>query len=229
MQNTNPVQLSLLKLNPPNHFDTEYFLTRGLIHQHENWRADQYRSAQARLQFLAGRVLLRRQLGTVTGFDYKDICFATNPQGQPYLPNSPWHFNLSHSQPWIAAAIDMAPLGVDIEVNRHHVDHLGIARHHFSEEECAWLQKRKARHAERFTALWSLKEAYLKAIGLGIATDLRKMQWRAHSCRHIEVRSPLDARPWFCQLYRPQSEVWVSVCSNRPRAPISIQYPTLDC
>jgi 4'-phosphopantetheinyl transferase len=90
--------------------------------------------------------------------------------GKPHAPDLPdFHFNVSHSGALVAAAVDDAPVGVDVQ-------HVGTAspavgRRYFHPEE----QRRVDRAADprrAFHMLWAVKESYVKQTGRGLATRL---------------------------------------------------------
>lgn len=124
------------------------------------------------------------------------------PGGKPYVAGSALAFNLSHSGPWLALALAPAgALGVDIEVPRKPRDLLAIARHYYHPQETAHLQSLPETAQNRaFYRYWTLKEAYFKARGTGIAEGLGKVLISAEEppslTRHAELG---DADPW--QLY----------------------------
>lgn len=99
-----------------------------------------------------------------------DPVFDTDKYGKPYLKNySDVHFNLSHSERYVACIISDSPVGVDIEYI-HDID-LNLAKHYFFGLEYEYIlnnnDKKKA-----FFELWVLKESYMKMTGLGFSLAL---------------------------------------------------------
>lgn len=97
---------------------------------------------------------------------------ARSKSGKPYLPRHPgWHFNISHSGSWLLFLLsDTGPVGVDLEVPGKPRPLLAIARQYFSARELAHLEALEQPRKEReFYRLWTLKEAFFKARGTGIA------------------------------------------------------------
>jgi 4'-phosphopantetheinyl transferase len=85
-------------------------------------------------------------------------------------------FNLSHTAGLVACAVALdRDVGVDVEHLWPPTFDIGLARHHFAPAEVAGLEALppEARRA-RFFALWTLKEAYIKARGLGLALPLER-------------------------------------------------------
>ncbi len=135
------------------------------------------RHPRSRQRFLAGRVLLRRLLARALDTDPGRIPLRLATGGKPFVADSPLAFNLSHSGPWLALAIaPSGTLGIDIENPRKTRNLLAIARHYFHPDETQHLQNLPdtARH-QAFYRYWTLKEAFFKARGTGIAEGLGKV------------------------------------------------------
>ena len=98
--------------------------------------------------------------------------FAFGAQGKPYLPDRPGvHFSLSHSGDYVLCALSDSELGCDVETPRR--CDLALASRFFHAEEAAWLfSLPQAEQKAAFLRLWTLKESYIKALGLGLALPL---------------------------------------------------------
>lgn len=151
--------------------------------RHGHWLSA---AEQARLQrftrpeparlFLAGRILLRGSLAGVLGCEPADLDFGENAWGKPILLGSasPWQFNLSHSHGWLALALSrIGAVGVDTEYADRPNALPALARRYFSAHEQAWLAEVDGEAwRQRFFDIWTLKEAYIKAVGKGLAISL---------------------------------------------------------
>ncbi len=103
-------------------------------------------------------------------YDYETAC-GTN--GKPYFKGyANLHFNLSHSGNFAVCIVAGMPCGIDIEGNRPFKP--SVAKRFFSETEYHWIYDTEnvSVQAERFFRLWTLKEAYAKATGNGIAAEI---------------------------------------------------------
>lgn len=94
-------------------------------------------------------------------------------QGKPYLPaEEDFHFNLSHSGTYVICAVDVVPIGVDIQK----IDAKKgkqIAKRFFSKAEQDILEKAKEAEQETlFCRFWAAKESYLKYLGTGLKDGL---------------------------------------------------------
>ena len=118
-------------------------------------RAKRFRHEDDRLRCLAGSILLHE----VLGLDETALTFSAN--GKPSASGQP--FNLSHSGEYAVLAVSDLPVGVDIE--RCSLRHVRVAESVFTQAELQWMNEAPE---ERFTLLWTLKEAVSKALGLGL-------------------------------------------------------------
>lgn len=96
--------------------------------------------------------------------------------GKPYFPDVPeLHFNLSHCDGLAVCLLSTYECGVDAEACRPLREK--VVRRVFSPEEQEALQASDAPDS-LFTALWTLKESYVKAIGIGISYPMREVCFR---------------------------------------------------
>lgn len=127
--------------------------------------------------YLASRWLLRKVLSRYTGLAPEAVIFLRTDKGKPYLPQSDIRFSLSHSGDWALLAVGKVELiGVDIEAVRATRDLRGIAENYYHPHEIAQLQTLAGVvQSDYFYRLWTLKEAFFKALGTGISTGLEKV------------------------------------------------------
>jgi len=143
----------------------------------ERERADRFVFDRDRRRFACGRGVLRHLLASYVGADAASLRFAYGAHGKPTLSipfDTGLLFNVSNSGSFALVAISRGlELGVDIEAIRPLADGDDIASRFFSPREVAHLQSvpASARHAA-FFACWTRKEAYLKALGDGLALPL---------------------------------------------------------
>ena len=60
------------------------------------------------IQSYVGYLLLKQVLG--------DVDYQIGENGKPYLNNSSYHFNISHSNNLVCLVVSEEPIGVDIEL-----------------------------------------------------------------------------------------------------------------
>jgi len=143
----------------------------------ERARAERYVVEPPRYRFLLCRRALRHCLAWLTDVSPADLAFAAARFGKPHLQwpeKTGWGFNVSHSGDWgIIAVAWQRQVGVDLEVIDPRLDTAGLAERFFAIAE---QQQLSALPLEQQTAgfyrIWNTKEAYLKALGVGMSLPL---------------------------------------------------------
>lgn len=148
----------------------------------EAGRQARFLFARHRHQFLVARALVRTTLSRYADVSPAGWQFVTNAYGRPDV--APEHglgdlrFNLSHTDGLVAVAVARGEVGVDVEDTwrRSHTDQ--IAEHFFAPREVSGLRRLpQERQHGRFFDLWTLKEAYIKARGMGLAISLHRFAY----------------------------------------------------
>lgn len=142
-------------------------------------RFARYRFEADRMMFLAGRVLARTLVGRALGIPPEAWRWREGPHGRPEVaePATTLRFNLSHSAGLVVCALaDAREVGVDVEhLARPPVD-AKMIRRYFSPAEAEDVEAQGPdQWQDRFLAYWTLKEAYLKARGLGVSVPLAEI------------------------------------------------------
>ncbi|WP_020482948.1 4'-phosphopantetheinyl transferase family protein [Methylomonas sp. MK1] len=152
----------------------------GLLTDDERCKAEVFKSALLRDRYLAVRGLLRQILAGYLDVEPSSLAFETGRYGKPALIGYALHFNLSHSADTLLLAVaDFAGIGVDIETfrPRQHLDRL--AERCFSHQEYQdWCQLSADARFEVFYRLWTKKEAFVKAVGRGIALGIEQCEFQ---------------------------------------------------
>jgi 4'-phosphopantetheinyl transferase len=144
----------------------------------ESDRADRYRHEPSRQQYVQARATLRALLGRYLGAPPAGLHFTHSAQGKPALPGGGLHFNVSHTHGLALIAVTReGEVGVDVERVRNHPTHLDLAARYFTPAEAAALRRLPAGASEEaFFHVWTRKEAFLKAVGLGLAHGLERFE-----------------------------------------------------
>lgn len=115
--------------------------------------------------------------------------------GRPFVPNSGWDFNISHSGEWVALVCARTEpptvVGIDIEHPQKPRRFFDLLAHFASDEErCELLDfeacPELAGLETRFYLSWCLREAVLKSQGVGIA----KLSSVTHCLREKQIFTP---------------------------------------
>lgn len=152
---------------------------RRILSADESARADRFRREEDQARFATTRAALRELLAEATGSRAQELTFSEGPYGRPFLSGrEDLSFNVSHSG--ALALIAIAPgrsVGVDIELMRENIDELELAAGFFLPAEyraIAW----GGTQLKTFYRIWTVKEAVLKAFGVGIASSLKDFEVR---------------------------------------------------
>ena len=165
----------------------------------ERARYHRYRSARHRQEYLTARWLVRTVLSGYTHVRRADLSFSAGAHGRPELAGlarlrqPALRFNLSHTTD---LAVCLVGHDRDLGVDAEHVGNGRAAR----DLADVVLTRRERSDLEtlpsdlitrRFFELWTLKEAYVKARGLGLVIPLRYIEFRFHGPGRISAE--LDA------------------------------------
>ena len=146
-----------------------------LLSQPECDRAARFQFARDRHRFVVSHAILRLTLSRYLNCDPEQIQYQIQENGKPLLANMPQlHFNLAHSHELALIAVtQLGEIGVDVEFIRPLQDMVQLARQCFSMQEFLQFKDLPAseRHQAFFTC-WTRKEAFLKALGFGLAYPL---------------------------------------------------------
>jgi 4'-phosphopantetheinyl transferase len=113
-----------------------------------------------------------------------------------------------------------ADIGVDGERVDRPLDEDALATRFFAAVEQAHLRRcAPAQRAIGFFELWTLKEAYLKAIGVGLSHSLSEMAFELDDGHGIAFVPPpgIDSRSWQFALFEPAPRFRLAVAVRRTR------------
>jgi 4'-phosphopantetheinyl transferase len=144
----------------------------------ERARYDRFRGDEDRRMFLLGRVMARALVGRQLGVAPTAWPWREGPRGRPEIawPDASLHFNLAHSAGLVACVVASGrEVGVDLEdLGRRRIDWAVVERY-CAPGEIADIAAHGDRWHDRFLHYWTLKEAYLKARGVGISVPLEHL------------------------------------------------------
>jgi len=145
----------------------------------ERARFESIRAPRIKQQYWQARWAVRHALSCYTPEIPPDQWqFSRNDYGRPALraPSLafPLDFNISHTRGALVRAFAArGALGVDVEFIQRQCRALAVAQRYFSASELADLRELPEQlQRARFFDLWTLKEAYIKACGMGLAIPL---------------------------------------------------------
>uniref|UniRef100_A0A8R1DQG2 L-aminoadipate-semialdehyde dehydrogenase-phosphopantetheinyl transferase n=1 Tax=Caenorhabditis japonica TaxID=281687 RepID=A0A8R1DQG2_CAEJA len=155
-------------------------------------RIPEFRHREDALACLFGRLILRHSAQKFTGEPWKSIKFERTERGKPFLAepaDTKFGLNVSHQGDYVAFASSCSSkVGVDVmrldtERNNKTADeYINSMAKSASPEELRMMrsQPTEAMKMTMFYRYWCLKEAILKATGVGIMKDLNSLDFRVN-------------------------------------------------
>lgn len=150
----------------------------AILSEREQQQQQRFRFEKGRHQYLVSHALVRETLSRYAPVAPAEWSFSTNRYGRPAIaePAEFTHlrFNLSHADGMAVVALARdRDVGVDVENVTRQGQLLEIADRFFSPAEVRQLHQVDFSHRRSmFFEFWTLKEAYIKARGMGLAIPL---------------------------------------------------------
>lgn len=167
-------KLELYKVNLQAKIATDLYKT--LSPEEQNF-AQAIRNDALKKQHITVRAGLRQILAAYLNQDSDKINMAKTVYGKPYLIDYPKvQFNISHSGNFLLVAISqVGTVGVDIEhAKSHRRDFSGLVAKCFAKSEIEyWNTLPVTEKTAEFYRFWTRKEAFVKAVGRGLAMGLQ--------------------------------------------------------
>ncbi len=176
-------QVHIWKININNKALDVSHLYSNVLSVDERRRAGRLRSENDKRRFVISRGLLRENLGNYMGAAPAEIVFTYNDHGKPDIKSehNPKNikFNVSHSRNLAIYAICLErEIGVDLEYIRDVSSADKIINRFFTNEEKDYFNSLpEYRKKMAFFRLWTRKEAYSKAKGMGIGLPLKEFDF----------------------------------------------------
>lgn len=171
----------------------ESFL-RGMLSENEQVRARSFAFEEDRRRYLHAHGFLRMMLGGYLGRSPGSVRLTTGRNGKPCLSSDEgaFRFNISHARSLVLCAMTRGrEVGVDIEWRDREFSWRDVASYACSEREQVVLASLAGpAQADTFFSWWTLKEAYVKALGAGLELPLDRIDVAGE----FEERFPASAR-----------------------------------
>ena len=117
--------------------------------------------------------LLRFALNKAGKSDFSALAYSE--KGKPFFKNENLFFNLSHSKGKFCVAIsDFGEIGIDVQ--KRSKFSVNMIKRVFAENERRLSENLPDKDAF-FSRLWAIKESFLKNTGIGIAFDIRSLDF----------------------------------------------------
>ena len=179
-------------------------------------RVQGMKSKAAQVCAILAELLLRHALHAEYGLTALPKLEA-GEKGKPFFPDFPdLCFSLSHCQTAVACALDASPVGVDVQevraLRRTPEQAVPSVFRVLSDCERCWVLEGETPSAQdrRFAAVWTCKEAYGKALGVGILYDLRTTAF-------LPQANTWTQSGFFFQ-HEALDRAYLTLCANAPLA-----------
>ncbi len=185
-----------------------------LLSEDERTRCARMLGANDRRDFTAAHGLLRRALSSNGDVPPGDWRFVSDDRGKPSIVpeqqgNPPLTFSLSHTRGLVACAVARAPMiGIDVEAIEKRSASPDVASRFFAPAEVDMLRTHPGEeYADRFIEVWTLKESYIKAVGVGLEQPLDSFAFSFPNDRDLRFAAPPHdvSESWRFLLCSPES------------------------
>ncbi len=201
-------------------------LHRSVLDPRELARHRRYLRDESRDTFAIAHGALRRTLSHYADVAPQEWSFAIGEHGRPEIdapaPLRDLRFNLSHTRGLVAFVVTAGiDCGIDVEATGHAKDPLRLAERVFAASELEDLRAQPPGNVRaRFHEYWTLKEAYIKARGLGLALPLRDFAFEIGAASAVAIRfgASIDDDPsrWQFECRRPTPQHQLALALGRP-------------
>ncbi len=215
---------TVAELEDPQHSAAAWAVLSGSEKRH----AARFQFEQDRNSFLTSRSLRRHVLSHYAAVAPSQWQFTSNQNGRPRiaypLTDTPLDFNSSKSGDMVVCAVTRGIcVGVDIERLDRPIP-AGLAETTCAPREIAALQALPLSDRNtRFLTHWTLKEAYVKARGLGLSIPLDSLAFTVSDSpsqnASLESSPANDCDAWQFTLLAPTSSHIAAVCVRRQCGP----------
>jgi 4'-phosphopantetheinyl transferase len=200
--------------------DEEISAYARLLASSEQERRARFVFERHRHEYLVTRALARTVLATYVRRPPETLCFVITDHGRPLLEDGgDLRFNLTNTVALVACAVCLrGEIGADAEPLARGDDVLGVAETVFTDHERQALSRLPPlARRRRAVELWTLKEAYMKARGLGFSLPVERFEMHFTEARpDLRLLPPLlDERRWTFQTLEIEDHL-VSICVENP-------------
>lgn len=196
----------------------------------ERVRVERIVVPRARREQVLTRIFLRQVLSRYAPVAPQAWRFDENAHGRPHIAGPALErridFNLSHTAGLIVCLVGLERvLGVDVEDAERGRRNVEIAERFFSPSEAAELRSLPEQaQGRRFLHYWTLKEAYIKARGMGLALPLSQFSFHLDALPAVRIsfdpRLDDDPAAWWFELSEPTPRHQLALALRLEGAPL---------
>lgn len=160
-------------------------------------QSQRFVNSQLTNSYIVSHAMLRHIVARYLPLKPHQIKMANTTHGKPYLIDLPaelkLEFNMSHTRDLALYAVSLHPVGIDVEACNRDIQVEEIAERFFTATEYQALRALpESARQEAFYQCWTLKEAFIKAVGEGLSYGLDKfevdfIEMSGNCLKHIEA------------------------------------------
>jgi 4'-phosphopantetheinyl transferase len=169
------VHVWLFSIDPKDYRENEFL---SILSPEEQAKSKKFHFSVDQKKYVISHGIMRKIIASYIPCHPKEIQYRHNAYGKPelHMPSCDIHFNLSHSEKLGALAIATRPIGTDIEHLKPLEDYISLTKHFLSEKESNYFEQLTfANQHQAFYRAWTKKEAYIKAIGMGLSYPVEQI------------------------------------------------------
>lgn len=193
-------------------------LLQGVLDESELIRAAAFKFEKHKTLFLKRRVALRRVLAHYALEPNKKLFITRHKMEKPKLRQSRYQFNASNSKDYALIAVSSHDVGIDVEKIAPLEDLMSVAQTVFTQPELdnLYAQTNESARLTMFYQYWSLKEAFLKGIGLGFSLDPKEVTFDLAKNQMIASPAIYASPPWYFRQRQSLPGYMIAVASTIP-------------
>ena len=198
----------------------------SLLTQNEQIHSKKFSFIKEQNRYIITRAILREIISGYIDTAPQNIFFKYTEYGKPYLANNheqKLKFNLAHSGDCIVFIFSKyIDIGIDIEFINKELTIKDTIKYCCSEKEQHTLYVLPDyQKFHYFYKLWVIKEALVKAIGLGLSCDLRKININLNNKSHYPMNIKHNNIDYTINTFRAYNEYYSAFAVNKPIHKIS--------
>ena len=183
------------------------------VSEERQQKIDRLRFPKDKRLSLAAEVLLRKAL-LLNGIS--EFTMEVDQNGKPYLAEcGSIKFNLSHSEERVMCALSVKEVGCDLEWMKE--PNYKMTEYFLAKEEITILNdiKTDEEKKEMFYRFWTLKESFMKAVGLGVRIPLKEF-WFSFEGDSTIVHQNIDRKTYYLKEFDFKDGYRYALCSLCP-------------
>lgn len=176
-------------------------------------------------KYLISQGVLRLLLADYININSSKILISRHNKGKPFAKNDKsLFFNMSNSGNLCVYAFTRnSEVGIDIEEKRSLLDLEDLIRKNLTKNEIEYINKKPDEKINNFFRFWTMKEAYLKAIGEGMRLTPDKIEFSIEkkNIRLINQHALNDNEDWLIKEFFPKTSYFGTLVYKNEQTKIS--------